>query len=284
MLRLLLQELRFRRGAMIGWGLGLCFFPVVYVGLYPSFADQMVNFQEILDLAIYQALGISMASFEGYMASTVTNLVPVILCIYAVINGTGTLAGEEDSGRLELMVALPIPRWQIVAVKAIALGVALLVILVVVAAGAALTLASISGQIDTAVTALDVFAALLAAWPLAMAVGMLSLFLGTFSPSRRIASMLALVLVLVSYLGSNLAGMVSSLEAIEKLFLFYFYEATAEAFTNGQQPGNVLVLLAVALVAFGLAVFFFQRRDLTVGAWPWQRGRIPAGDTGRPAA
>jgi ABC-2 type transport system permease protein len=269
---------------MIGWGLGLCFFPVVYVGLYPSFADQMVNFQEILDLAIYQALGISMASFEGYMASTVTNLVPVILCIYAVINGTGTLAGEEDSGRLELMVALPIPRWQIVAVKAIALGVALLVILVVVAAGAALTLASISGQIDTAVTALDVFAALLAAWPLAMAVGMLSLFLGTFSPSRRIASMLALVLVLVSYLGSNLAGMVSSLEAIEKLFLFYFYEATAEAFTNGQQPGNVLVLLAVALVAFGLAVFFFQRRDLTVGAWPWQRGRIPAGDTGRPAA
>ena len=279
MLRLLLQELRFRRGAMIGWGLGLCFFPVVYVGLYPSFADQMANFQEILDLAIYQALGISMASFEGYMASTVTNLVPVILCIYAVINGTGTLAGEEDSGRLELMVALPIPRWQIVAVKAIALGVALLVILVVVAAGAALTLASISGQIDTAVTALDVFAALLAAWPLAMAVGMLSLFLGTFSPSRRIASMLALVLVLVSYLGSNLAGMVSSLEAIEKLFLFYFYEATAEAFTNGQQPGNVLVLLAVALVTFGLAVFFFQRRDLTVGAWPWQRGRIPAGDT-----
>ncbi|MGD8462991.1 MAG: ABC transporter permease subunit [Anaerolineae bacterium] len=275
MLRLLLQEIRFRRGAMIGWGLGLCFFPVVYVGLYPSFADQMASFQEIMDLAIYQALGISMASFEGYMASTVTNLVPVILCIYAVLNGTGTLAGEEDSGRLELMVTLPIPRWQIVAVKAMALGVALFVILVVVAAGAALTLVSIGGQIDTAVTPLDLFLALLAAWPLTMAVGMISLFLATANPSRRTASMLATVLVLVSYLGSNLTGMVSSLESIEKLFLFHFYEATAEAFTEGQQVGNVLVLLAVALVAFGLAVFFFQRRNLTVGAWPWQRGRIP---------
>jgi hypothetical protein len=30
------------------------------------------------------------------------------------------------------------------------------------------------------------------------------------------------------------------------------------------------------LAAFGLAVFFFQRRDITVGAWPWQRGKMPA--------
>ena len=275
MLRLLLQELRFRRGAIIGWGLGLCFFPVVYVGLYPSFADQMASFQDILDLAIYQAMGISMASFEGYMASTVTNLVPLILCIYAVINGTGTLAGEEDDGRLELIVALPIPRWQIVAVKAVALGVALFLILAIAAAGGALTLAAIGSQVETAVTPMDLFFALLAAWPLAMAFGMISLFLGAFSPNRRTAAMLATVVVLASYLGSNLTGMISSLEAVEKFFLFHFFDATAEAFEHGQQTGDMLVLLAAALIAFGLAVFFFQRRNITVGAWPWRRASVP---------
>jgi ABC-2 type transport system permease protein len=275
MLRLLLQELRFRRGAIIGWGLGLCFFPVVYVGLYPSFADQMENFYTILDLPIYQALGITMASFEGYMASTVTNLVPVILAIYAVINGTGTLAGEEDSGRLEMIVALPTPRWQIVAVKAVALGVALVLILAISATGAALTLLTILSQVESNVTVLDLFLSLMAAWPLVMAFGMISLFLGAFSPSRRIASMIAMVVVVVSYLGSNLTGMIDSLKSIENLFLFHFYDATAEALESGQQLGNVLVLLVVALVAFGLAVFFFQIRDVTVGAWPWQRGRIP---------
>jgi ABC-2 type transport system permease protein len=275
MLRLLLQELRFRRGAIIGWGLGLCFFPVVYVGLYPSFADQMDNFYKILDLAIYQAMGISMNSFEGYMASTVTNLIPVILAIYAVLNGTGTLAGEEDSGRLEMIVALPIPRWQIVAVKAVALGVALVLILAVTSAGATLTLLAILGQVETNVTAVDLFFSLMASWPLVMAFGMISLFLGAFCPSRRIASMIATVVVVVSYLGSNLTGMITSLESIENLFLFHFYEATAEALENGQQLGNMLVLLVVALVAFGLAVFFFQIRDVTVGAWLWQRGRIP---------
>jgi len=275
MRRLLLQELRSRRGAIIGWGLGLCFFPVVYVGLYPSFADQMENFYKILDLPIYQALGISMSSFEGYMASTVTNLIPVILAIFAVLNGTGTLAGEEDSGRLELIVALPIPRWQIVAVKAIALGVALVLIVAIAAAGAALTLLAILDQVETNVTVADVFLALLSAWPLVMAFGMISLFLGAFSPNRRVAGAIATVVVIASYLGSNLTGMITSLQSIEKLFLFHFYEATAGALENGQQWSNVLVLLGVALVAFGAAVYLFQRRNLTVGAWPWQRGKIP---------
>ena len=275
MLRLLLQELRFRRGAIIGWGLGLCFFPVVYVGLYPSFADQMQNFQEILDLAIYQAMGISMAGFESYVASTVTNLVPIILAVYAVINGTGTLAGEEDNGRLEMIVALPIPRWQIVAVKAVALGVALALILAITSGGAALTLVSIGSQVDTNVTAWDLFVGLMSAWPLVMAFGMISLFLGTVTPSRRIAGMIATVVVVASYLGSNLTGMITSLESIEWLFLFHYFEATAEALENGPQVGNVLILLAVGLVAFGLAALFFQIRDVTVGAWPWQRGRIP---------
>lgn len=278
MLRLLLQELRFRRGAIIGWGLGLCFFPVVYVGVYPSFADQMASFQDILDLPIYQALGISMATFEGYMASTVTNLVPVILAIYAVINGTGTLAGEEDSGRLEIIAALPIPRWQIVAVKAVALGVALLVILAITSAGAALTLLAILGEVETDVTAASVFLSLLSAWPLVMAFGMVSLLLGAFCPSRRIAGTLATVVVIASYLGSNLTGMIDSLKSIENLFLFHFYEATGEALENGQEVGNMLILLGVALAAFGLAVLFFQWRNITVGAWPWQRGRIPEGE------
>lgn len=279
MLRLLLQELRFRRNGIIGWGLALCFFPITYVSLYPQFADQLAGFQDMMDLPFYQALGISMASFEGYVASTVTNLVPLILAIYAVINGTGTLAGEEDDGRLELIVALPVHRWQIVTVKAVALLIALILILAIVSLGSALTLAAILSQVETNVTPVGMFMGLMAALPITLAIGMISLFLGAFCSSRRIAATLATTVVLISYLGSNLAGMVSSLGNLSRVFLFHYYEATAAALENGQQAGNVAILLAVALIAFGLAVFFFQRRDITVGAWPWQRGKMPAGTT-----
>lgn len=276
MLNLLWHELRSRRGAIIAWGLGLCFFPIVYVGLFPSFADQLPNFQEMLDLPFYQALGISMATFEGYMASTVNNLVPLILALYAVTNGTSTLAGEEEEGRLEMIAALPLPRRQIVLAKAAALGIALLLILAIVSAGAALTMAAIQSQVETTVTPTGLFVNLLAAWPLVFAFGMISLFLAAFCPSRRIAVALSVAVVLASFLGNNLAGMISSLESVRGLFLFHYYDASADGLINGQAPGDIAILLAVALVALGLAIFFFGRRDLTVGVWPWQRGRVPA--------
>jgi ABC-2 type transport system permease protein len=196
--------------------------------------------------------------------------------VYTIINGTGTLAGEEDNGRLEIIVALPTPRWQLVAVKAVALGVALAVILAITSLGAALTLVAIQASVETQVSAVDLFVSLMAAWPLAMAVGMISLFLGTFCPGRRIASMLAAVVVIVSYLGSNLTSMIESLQSIEWLFLFHFYDATGQGLIEGQRAEHLLILVGVAVAAFGLALFFFQRRNLTVGVWPWQKGRIPA--------
>ena len=273
MLRLLQQEMRSRRGAIIGWGLGLSFFPVVYLSLYPTVAEEMSSFQSLMELPIYQAMGMTLASFEGFVASTVTNLVPVLLCIYAVMAGVGTLAGEEENGRLELIAALPIPRWQIVTVKAIAIGLALFLILLIVGTASALTFMAIESQVETAVTPLSLLFNLLAAWPVAMAVGMISLFLGAFCPTRRVAAVIAGVIVATGYFGSNLAGMISSLEKARKLFLFTYYEATADALVSGQQPGNMLVLLVVALIAYGSAVYFFRRRNLTVGEWPWHKAK-----------
>lgn len=274
MFRLFFQELRFRRNAIIGWGLGLSIFPILYVGLYPSFADQMATFQEMMDIALYQALGISMYSFESYIASTVTNLVPLILSIFAVTNATGTLAGEEDHGRLELIAALPIPRWQIVVVKSAAVGIALLLILSVVGVSGALTILAIADQVDMTVTAWDVFLNLLASWPLVMSFAMVSLFLGVLAPNRRTAATIATFLVIASYLGNNLVGMVSSLEQIQFLFPFHYYDATAQGFVDGQQLGDVMVLLGIAVFSLILAVFAFGWRRITVGSWAWQRGRV----------
>jgi ABC-2 type transport system permease protein len=210
----------------------------------------------------------------------VINIVPILLAIYAIIDGTGTLAGEEDSGRLELILALPIPRWQIVAVKAIAHAIALFIILLIVSITTTVVFLSIKSQVETTLTAVDVIWSLLYAWPLVIAFGLLSLFLGTFSPRRRIGALIATVIVVVSYFGSNLAGQVSALESVQPLFLYYYLDATAGLFETGPQASDVLTLLGVALVAFILAVFFFRRRDITVGAWPWQRGKLPAGAAG----
>ena len=273
MLRLLWQELIFRRNSIIGWGLGLCFFPLVYVSIYPSFEAELESMQAFLDLEIYKAMGITFATFEDWVASTIILFVPLVAAIFAVINATGTLAGEEADGRLEMVVVLPIPRWQIVTVKAIALTIALLLILLIVGLVSMGVFWAIESQITTVINAGDIMVALLGAYPLTLAMGMISLFLAAFCPSRRVASMIGIAILLISYFGSNLAGMAEPIEPFEPLFLFTYLDISGNILVNGPEFSDILVLLAVAVVSFGLAVLFFQRRDITVGQWPWQRAR-----------
>jgi hypothetical protein len=82
--------------------------------------------------------------------------------------------------------------------------------------------------------------------------------------------------MVISYFGSNLAGTTTALEPLEPFFLFTYLDYTASGVSQGQQAGDVLVLLAIGLVAFVLTLVFFERRKLTVGAWPWQRAKTGA--------
>ena len=200
---------------------------------------------------------------------------PLLLAIYAIVNGTGTLAGEEDNGTLEPIMALPLPRWQLVMSKAIALGVALLLILLIVGLAMAVSFNTLPGDIDTGgVTSADMIVVALAVWPLVAFFAMFSLFLGAFVPSRRLAAIIATVLLVFGYFGNNLASMVGWLERIQPLLPFYYFDS-ANLMKDGPDPQNTLILLAAGATSLILALVFFQLRNVTVGAWPWQRAQIP---------
>lgn len=271
MFRLLIQELKFRWGNILGWGLGLCFFPLVYVGIYPSVAEEMAG---LADLEIYQAMGVNLGTFSDWVASILVVFLPLVAAIYAIINGTGTLAGEEEDGRLEMLVTLPLPRWQIVLAKALAFSISSVIIYLIVSLVSWGVFEAIKDQIETSLSGLDLALGVLAGWPLVFAMGMLAIFLAAFCSRRRIASMIAAAVLVISYFGSNLAASTPVLEPFEPFFLFTYLDGSGEALIAGQAAGDTLVLLGIGVVSLILAVVFFQRRKLTVGAWPWQRGRV----------
>jgi len=273
MFRLLVQELKFRRGLILGWGLGLWFFPFVYIGIYPSVEEEMAAFA---NLEIYQAMGMNVGTFADWVASILVVFLPLIAAIFAIINGTGTLAGEEEDGRLETLVTLPLPRWQIVTAKALAFTISSWIIYVIVSFASWGVFEVIKDQIETDMVGGDMFKAVMAGWPLVFAMGMLSMFLAAFCSRRRIASMIAAAILVISYFGSNLASSSPLLEPFEPYFLFTYLDSTGDAISTGQTLENILVLLGIGLVSFILAVVFFQIRKLTVGAWPWQGGKIEA--------
>lgn len=271
MLSLFLFELKVRVSSIIGWGLGLSAFAFIYLPFYPSAYDQFqqIDFESI---ALYQAMGnFDMASFEGYFASTVLQFFAVIFAIYAVVNGTATLAGEEDAGTLELLAAMPLSRVQLVLSKALAMIASAAFILVISGAFVMAGVAMVAAQVDINITPTDAIPAVWNSAPITICFMMISLFLGAWLPNRRIAATVGTVVIIFSYFGSNLSGMIESIEPLGPYLPFYYYKATADIFTSGVVWEDVWTLLATAAVFLGLAILAFQRRNLTTGAWFWTR-------------
>lgn len=270
-LNLLKHEIISRWGAVLGWGIGLALFGSMYISIFPEAEEQMTG---LADLSIYQAMGIDLASFEGFIGSTVVLFIPILLGIYIIITSTHALAGEEDDGTLELVLAMPLPRWQVVTVKAIAIGFASLLILAIAGVGNGLVLNAIKSTVVVDVTFQQLFVAVMNGWPISMVFMMMGLFFGAYLPNRRTAALTLTVIFIASYFSENLAGYVASLDAIEPYSLFAYFDSSVDIFQQGVQAEDVLVLFGVAAVFFVLALLSFSRRNVTVGAWPWQRSRV----------
>ena len=113
MLALFLQELRARRGAIIGWTLGLGLYAFFSLSIFPEIG---LEFADLELPEFYDYLGdfSDIGTVQGFFDAQFLAYLPLLLGIFVIGAGTRTLAGEEDDGTLEMLVTLPIPRWQVV--------------------------------------------------------------------------------------------------------------------------------------------------------------------------
>ncbi len=257
---------------MIGWTIALCFFGTVYILLYPSLPAE---FREINPqaLALLQSIGMqTFATFEGWVLATEFNVLPLITSLCGLFMGIQALAAEEDDGTLELLASQPIPRAGLILSKTAALMIALLA--AVVTAGLAAVLVFTSLQIETQVTAGDLFRVILSHWMIGFVMMTFSLFLGAYLPTRNSAMVAGLGYLLLSFFGENLAGMAPVLDDYRFLFVFSYFKRVVAMLTGEVAWGDISLLLGAGIFFLALAVISFQQRNLTVKAWPWQRPKI----------
>ncbi|MEM9952871.1 MAG: ABC transporter permease subunit [Chloroflexota bacterium] len=277
MFNLFRHELVSRWRMIFIWGIGLSLWGSIYIAIYPDVAEEMAAFA---DMQIAVAMGMDMTTMEGFIASVVIQILPLILGIYAIMLGTGTLAGEDDKGTLEMVVAMPLERWQVVTMKTLALLTLLLLTVIVFAIGESVALAVVSNITEARdVITLEpqqLFTALLGIYPLMVVIFSISLFLGAIMPNRRIALAVMVTIYLASYVANSAAGLVESLNWLETISIFSYVNTSGNVFTEGVEMADVAVLLAISVVFFLLAVVSFQGRNVTVGQWFWQRGQSPA--------
>jgi ABC-2 type transport system permease protein len=215
-------------------------------------------------LAFFGGDATSLATTEGYLGMYGFSMLPLIVGIFAVIAGSGLLASDEESGRLDLIVAHPVSRAGLFWGRTLALVVASLGIVILGWLGFSILLGGSGLGVTWGQMALP-FLPLLAQ---ILIYGTLALLLSMLLPARRLAAAGAGIALAASYFLSSMAGLNESLAAVAR-FLPYDYFQGGEAL-NGLDWASFLGLLAASSVLALLAWWRFQQRDIRVageGGW-----------------
>lgn len=258
------KTLRDSRRAFSWWSIGLIGLVALMVSVYPTIRDNE-ELNKLVDdypeaLKGFVAFGgeIDYVSPAGYLGSELFSLmVPLLLLIAAIGAGARAIAGEEERGTLDLLLANPVSRGRVTIDKLGAL------VLEIVALGLVLFAALWIGSraVDLDVSAAHLAAATASAVLLAVAYGAIALLLGAATGHRGRALGITAAAAVAAYVVNGLAPLVDALELLQKASPFYHY-AASDPLREGLALGHTAVLLAIAVVAGALAPLVFDRRDL----------------------
>ena len=87
------------------------------VFLWPSVRDTLQNFELPAAVKAFLGTDLSIATAAGYLSARYFGWIDILLIVYAVIQGTGAIAGEESSGTMDLLLAQPIARRDVIAAE-----------------------------------------------------------------------------------------------------------------------------------------------------------------------
>lgn len=253
-----LKAMRDQRGMVLGFGLGSALMAALILSVYPSYQVALEDFE--MPPAFKAIVGdVEISTASGFLTIEFFAWMPVLLAVYAIIQGTGVLAGEESSGTLDLLLAQPISRTRLFIEKAASIVVGTLAIVGLILPGFAIPYAAV----DIDVSLGRILAATVALAPLMLAFAGLALLAASFLATRRDAASVLTAVAVASFFLNSLGQAVAILEPLQPASLFYYYHSP-DILRSGVDFVGMGVLLGVAVVAGGLALALFQRRDIGV--------------------
>ena len=268
------HELRNNRGKILGWGLTLALLGGYLLSFYDTIADQQEEMQALMEMYPPEVMAFfggvdDMFTPSGWLHLEFFSYMPIVLGIFAVLTGSGLLAGDEERGTLNLVLAHPISRARLfwgrllayLGVTVIILGLIWLAFLIAGRASQAMDL----GAGELLLPILTLLAVLLL-------FGTLGVLLSLFLPSRGLAAMVTGVLLIASFFITSLAQIDDRLAPFADFSPLTYYQGGQAL--EGLDGAWFARLMVAALVFALLAWWRFERKDIRVageGGWafPW---------------
>jgi ABC-2 type transport system permease protein len=251
------------RRSLLAWAVAISAVGVMYAAFWPTvntpdMQEALRSYPEgMLEALNYDDL----TTPAGYLGSSVYGLlIPLLVAVLAIAYGTRAVAGDEEAGTLDLVLAHPVSRTRVALQRFAALAAALVVV------GAVLWLAmlAIAGAAELeGITAAELAATTVQLALFGACLGAVAFAVGAATGSKALAIAVSAGVAVLTYLASGFFPQIEGLQWTRDLSPWHWYLG-GEPLKNGLQAGDSLLLLGVTVVLVAAGTWRFNRRDVAV--------------------
>lgn len=248
------------KGALVLAGM-LAAFAAFYVAMFPSMS-QSIDLDALLAAypdALMKAFGVqTLATIEGFLASELYTFAWVLLVgLYFAYGAASLIAGDVERGRLDLLLALPVSRSRLAIEKFLSLLTPLAVVSIVMPTAVYVS----TVLIDEPIALADLAALHLLSIPYLLTCAGIGFLASVLFDRTSIAQRAALGVVFALFLVESLVTG-TDYEWLGTLSPTRYIDANAILLDSEYNLVGGAILLVAAVVLVGVAVAWFQRKDV----------------------
>jgi ABC-2 type transport system permease protein len=247
--------------------IGIC---VVFVWFYAAFFPSILNQSEKLKGAfeaapqdLLKAFNISIenfvTSFEGFMGGEYFSLLwPIVLIVLIVAYAGSALAGEIESGTIELLLAQPISRLKVFFSKYLS-GLFLIIVFIAVSNFAVVAFAR---AYNIAFHWQNFLTMSILGFLFAFAVYGICFMLSAISSSKGRPAAITGGILIVMYALKIFSSFQTSLDKLKFTSFFHYYDQNAALLNNHIDTLSIVVFSAVGIICVVVGAIVFVTRDI----------------------
>ena len=257
------HTLRVDRKSLIWWTVGLIVTTILFLIFYPSIADNAAAYRQAIEglpdaLKAFAGGEGDPVSPGGYMQGQFfASLGAWLFFAFGMARGGRAIAGDEEDGTLELVVAAPVGRARIVAERALAMAIEL----VVVSFFTWLTLVVLGPPFELDLPAADYAAGVVGLGLGGWVFGAIAMAVGAATGRPGVAYGVGGAAAALAFLATVLAPLTDLINDRRELSPGWQSFGTRPIET-GFHAGDMALLVVEGLVIIAVGTWLFRRRDV----------------------